>query len=52
MLWQPTPVFLPVESPRTEEPGRLQSLGSPKVKHMHTQQNVENQHLLLFEMFL
>ena len=33
MLWQPTPVFLPGESPRTEEPGRLQSLGSPKVRH-------------------
>ena len=26
--WQPTPVFLPRESPWTEEPGRLQSLGS------------------------
>ena len=25
--WQPTPVFLPGESPRTEEPGRLQSTG-------------------------
>ena len=24
---QPTPVFLPVESPWTEEPGRLQSMG-------------------------
>ena len=33
MLWQPTPVFLTVESPRTEEPGRLQSLGSPKVRY-------------------
>ena len=26
--WQPTPVFLPRESPWTEEPGRLQSIGS------------------------
>ena len=26
--WQPTPVFLPEESPRTEEPGGLQSMGS------------------------
>ena len=26
--WQPTPVFLPGESPWTEEPGRLQSMGS------------------------
>ena len=25
--WQPTPVFLPGESPWTEEPGRLQSTG-------------------------
>ena len=25
--WQPTPVFLPVESPRTQEPGGLQSMG-------------------------
>ena len=26
-MWQPTPVFLPEESPRTEEPGGLQSMG-------------------------
>ena len=26
--WQPTPVFFPGESPQTEEPGRLQSMGS------------------------
>ena len=26
--WQPTPVFLPAESPWTEEPGGLQSMGS------------------------
>ena len=25
--WQPTPVFLPRESPWTEEPGRLQYVG-------------------------
>ena len=31
--WQPTPVFLPGESPRTEEPGRLQSMGSQRVRH-------------------
>jgi len=29
--WQPTPVFLPGESPRTEEPGGLQSTGSQRV---------------------
>ena len=31
--WQRTPVFLPGESRRTEEPGRLYSLGSQRVEH-------------------
>ena len=31
--WQPTLVFLPRESPWTEEPGGLQSMGSQRVKH-------------------
>ena len=31
--WQPTPVFLPGELPWTEEPGRLQSMGSQRVRH-------------------
>ena len=31
--WQPTPVFWPGESPWTEEPGRLQSMGSLRVGH-------------------
>ena len=31
--WQPTPVFLPGESPGTEEPGGLQSLLSQRVGH-------------------
>ena len=31
--WQPTPVFLPGESPWTEEPGGLQSMGSQRVRH-------------------
>ena len=31
--WQPTPVFLPGESPWTEEPGELQSMGSQRVGH-------------------
>ena len=30
---QPTPVFLPGESPWTEEPGRLQSMESQRVTH-------------------
>ena len=31
--WQPTPVFLPGESPWTEEPGGLQSVGSQRDRH-------------------
>ena len=31
--WPPTPVFLTGESPRTEEPGGLQSAGSRRVRH-------------------
>ena len=31
--WQPTPVFLPGESFRTEEPGGLQSMGSQRAGH-------------------
>ena len=31
--WQPTPVFLPGESPWTEEPGRLQSIVSQRIGH-------------------
>ena len=30
--WQPSPVFLPGESPWTEEPGGLQSMGSQRVR--------------------
>ena len=31
--WQPTPIFLAGESPWTEEPGRLQSMGLQRVGH-------------------
>ena len=31
--WQSTLVFLPGESPQTEEPGRLQSMGSQRARH-------------------
>ena len=31
--WQPTPEFLPGESPWMEEPGRLQSVGLHRVRH-------------------
>ena len=33
MTWLPTPVFLPGESPGTEEPGGLQSMGLERVGH-------------------
>ena len=41
--WQPTPVFLPGESPWTEEPGRLQSMGSQRVRHEETTQHTHTQ---------
>jgi len=31
--WHPIPVFLPRKIPWTEEPDRLQSMGSPRVRH-------------------
>ena len=31
--WQPTPIFLPGQSPWTEEPGGLQSMGLTRVRH-------------------
>jgi len=31
--WQSTPVLLPGKAPWTEEPGRLQSMGSQRVGH-------------------
>ena len=31
--WQPSPVYLAWRSPRTEEPGNLQSMGLPRVRH-------------------
>ena len=31
--WKPTPVFFPEESPWTEEPGRLQSIGLQRAGH-------------------
>ena len=35
--WQPTPVFLSGESPWTEEPGRLQYIGSKSIGHNWSQ---------------
>ena len=31
--WQPTPVLLPGESPRTEEPGGVQSMVLQRVRY-------------------
>ena len=31
--WQPNPIFLPGESPWTEEPGGLHFMGSQTVRH-------------------
>ena len=33
--WQPTPIFLPGESPWAEESGQLQFMGSQRVRHNH-----------------
>ena len=42
--WQPTPVFLPGESPWTEEPGGLQCTGSPSVgSDLATEQKQEEE---------
>ena len=30
---EPTPIFLPGESPWTEDPGGLQSIGSHRIEH-------------------
>ena len=32
--WQPTPIFLPGDFPRTEEPGGLQPMGSQRAGHV------------------
>ena len=45
--WQPTPVFLPGESPWTEEPGWLQSMGSQTVG-----QNWTTKHSIVWVKFL
>ena len=40
--WQPTPVFLPGESPRTEEPGGLQSKGLKRGGHDWATEHMQN----------
>ena len=48
---QPTPVFLPRESPWTEEPGGLQSLGSQRVWHDWATKHSTAQHSILNRKF-
>ena len=48
--WQPTPVFLPGESPRTEEPGGSQSMESQRVGHNWSNLARLHTHLLVKKM--
>ena len=50
--WQPTPVFLPGESPWTEEPGGLQSIGLQRVRHDWSDLPRSVKHLILFYFIL
>ena len=43
--WQPTSVFLPRESPWTEKPGRLQSMGSQRVRHDWATKHIQHTNL-------
>ena len=43
---QPTPVFLPGESPWIEVPGRLQSMGPKRIRH-HCVTELTGTHILL-----
>ena len=48
--WEPIPVFLPGESPWTEEPDRLQFMGSQRVRRteqLSTAQHGRNQHNII-----
>ena len=40
--WLPIPIFLPGESPWTEEPGGLKSMGSQTVKHDRVTRHIYN----------
>ena len=45
--WQPTPAFLPGESPWTQELGRIQSMGSQRVRHDWVTNTHTHTHILL-----
>ena len=46
--WLPAPVFLPGESPWTEEPGRLQSMGLQRVGHGWATNHTHTQHKIKY----
>ena len=52
MAWQPIPVFLPGDSPWTKEPGRLQAIGSQRIRRdcatKYTQNLVDLQYVVSF----
>ena len=50
--WQPTPVFLPRESPRTEEPAGLLSTGSQRFGHNWATNTFTFIYLLTWKPFL
>ena len=50
--WEPTLAFLPEESPWTEEPGRVQSIGSQRVEHDRvTKHSINGPRLLVLASF-
>ena len=47
--WQPSPTFLPGESPWTEEHGGLQSMGSQRIEHdWASKHNTAQAHVYIF----
>ena len=46
--WQPTPVFFPGEFPWTEDPGRIQSMGSQRIEYDWTTKHVPSLEKYLF----
>ena len=47
--WQPTPVLLPAQSPWTENPGRLQSVGFQSIRHDRAIKHSTAQNILLLQ---
>ena len=49
--WQPIPVFLPGESPWTEEPGGLQSMESQRVRHIWVTKHTAHKVIMKYWLF-